>query len=161
MWQDLEYHKSKSIEQLHSSRWSDPADCLILLRHFPVKLEIPMCSAALVKKKVCFIIISNLAVITLVSVNNVRADLFLKGIFTREQRIKFAWWLEINLSLQNFKLLSIELTSSQLYCFFFQRKDYILKTIFESNGFPKSFVDICIKKYLDSFYKKGSSSESF
>ena len=41
---------SKSIGQLHSSRWSDTADCLTHLRRFPVKLEIPMCSAALVKK---------------------------------------------------------------------------------------------------------------
>ena len=37
---------SKSIEQLHSSRWSDTADCLTHLRRFPAKLEIPMCSAA-------------------------------------------------------------------------------------------------------------------
>ena len=38
------------MEQLHSVRWSDTADCLTHLRRFPVKLEIPMCSAALVKK---------------------------------------------------------------------------------------------------------------
>ena len=37
------------MEQLHSSRWSDTADYLPHLRRFPVKLEIPMCSAALVK----------------------------------------------------------------------------------------------------------------
>ena len=36
---------SKSIEQLHSSRWWDTADCLTHLRHFPVKLEIPICSS--------------------------------------------------------------------------------------------------------------------
>ena len=36
---------SKSIEQLYSRRWSDTADCLTHLRHFPVKLEIPMCSS--------------------------------------------------------------------------------------------------------------------
>ena len=41
---------SKSIEQLHSSRWSDTADYLSLLRCFPVKLDISMCHAALVKK---------------------------------------------------------------------------------------------------------------
>ena len=41
---------SKSIEQLHSSRWSDITDCLTLLRLFPVKLHMPICSAALVKK---------------------------------------------------------------------------------------------------------------
>ena len=41
---------SKSIEQLHSSRWSDTADCLTHLRWFPFNLDIPMCSAAVVKK---------------------------------------------------------------------------------------------------------------
>ena len=40
---------SKSIEQLHSSRWSDIADCLTLLRRFPAKLDISICSAAPVK----------------------------------------------------------------------------------------------------------------
>ena len=40
----------KSIEQLHSSSLSDIADCLTLLRRFPIKLDIPICSAALVKK---------------------------------------------------------------------------------------------------------------
>ena len=40
----------KSIKQLHSSRWSDTADCLTYLRCLLVKLEITMCSAALVKK---------------------------------------------------------------------------------------------------------------
>ena len=32
--------------------------------------------------------------------------------------------------------------------------DYILKTIFENNGYPKSFVDICIEKYLDKVFVK-------
>ena len=41
---------SKSIEQLHSNRWSDTAGSLTHLRCFSVKLKIPMCSAALVKK---------------------------------------------------------------------------------------------------------------
>ena len=90
---------SKSIEQLHSSRWLDTADCLTLLRHFPVKIDIPICSAALVKKMaLCFTIISNPAVTTRVSVNNARADLFLKG------------------SLQSFMLFSIELTKRVLSC---------------------------------------------
>ena len=71
---------SKSIEQLHSSRWSDTADCLTHLRRFPVKLEKPISK----KVAVCFTIISNLAVTTHVSVNNIRADLFLKGIFITE-----------------------------------------------------------------------------
>ena len=36
-----------------------------------------------------------------------------------------------------------------------------LKTIFENNAYPKSFVDFCIKKYLDKvFIKKESSTES-
>ena len=46
------------------------------------------------KKVVRFTITSRLAVTTCVSVNNVRADLFLKGIFITEQRIQFAWGLE-------------------------------------------------------------------
>ena len=29
-----------------------------------------------------------------------------------------------------------------------------LKTIFENNGYPKSFVDFCIKKYLDKIFIK-------
>ena len=29
-----------------------------------------------------------------------------------------------------------------------------LKTIFENNGYPKSFVDLCIKKYLDNVFIK-------
>ena len=41
---------SKWLMQLCSSRWSDPADCLTLLRWFPGKVDIPICSAAPVKK---------------------------------------------------------------------------------------------------------------
>ena len=41
---------SKSIEQLHSSRWSNTANCLALLRLFPLKLDIPIWCATLVKK---------------------------------------------------------------------------------------------------------------
>ena len=29
-----------------------------------------------------------------------------------------------------------------------------LKTIFENNGYPKSFVDLCIKTYLDKVFIK-------
>ena len=66
------------------------SDCLTLLRCFPVKLNIPICSAALVKKLVvCFTIISNLAVTTCLSVNNVKAGLVLKEIFTKEQQTQF------------------------------------------------------------------------
>ena len=79
---------------------------LTLLRCFPVKLEISKCLAALVKKVVvCFTIISNLAVTTHISVNNVRADLFLKGIFIMEQRIQLAWWLENNFKFTKLKEL--------------------------------------------------------
>ena len=38
------------VYQTVTFKWSDTADCLTHLRRFPVKLEIPMCSAALVKK---------------------------------------------------------------------------------------------------------------
>ena len=41
---------SKSFEQVHSSRCSDTSDCLTLLRGSPDKLDIPICSAALVKR---------------------------------------------------------------------------------------------------------------
>ena len=87
---------SKSIKQLHSNRWSDTAGSLTHLRCFSVKLKIPMCSAAQIKKvAVCFTIVSNLAVTTPVSINNGRADPFLKGIFMK-QWIQLAWWLENN-----------------------------------------------------------------
>ena len=80
------------MEQLQSSSGSDTADCLTLLRCFPIKSDIPIRSAALVSKlTVCFTVISNLAITTCVPVNNVRADLFLKGIFTTEQQIRFEW----------------------------------------------------------------------
>ena len=39
---------STFMAQLHCNRWSDIADCLMFLRRFPVRLDIPMCSAALV-----------------------------------------------------------------------------------------------------------------
>ena len=41
------------------------------------------------KVAVCFTIKRNLAVTTRVSVNNVRSDLFLKGMFITKQRIQF------------------------------------------------------------------------
>ena len=81
---------SKSIEQFHPSRSSNTADCLTLLRHFPVKLDIHIRSAALVKKMTaCFTIISNLAVTTRASVNNFRVDVFFYIIFLTEQRTQF------------------------------------------------------------------------
>ena len=48
------------------------------------------------KVTVCFTMTSNLAVTIRASVNNVRADLFLKGIFVTEQQIQFVRWLENN-----------------------------------------------------------------
>ena len=30
----------------------------------------------------------------------------------------------------------------------------MFKTIFENNGYPKSFVDFCIKKYVDKVFIK-------
>ena len=35
-----------------------------------------------------------------------------------------------------------------------------LKTIFENNGYAKSFVDFCIKNYLDKVLKKESGTEN-
>ena len=43
------------------------------------------------KMAVCFTIISNLTVTTRVSVNNVRADIFPRGIFITKQRNQFTW----------------------------------------------------------------------
>ena len=40
---------SKLMEQSHCDRWSETADCLTFLTRFSVKLEIPICSAALVR----------------------------------------------------------------------------------------------------------------
>ena len=61
---------SKSIKQLF--RWSDTAGSLTLWKRFPVKLKISICSAIVV---VCVTIVRNLAVSTLVSLNNVMAEL--------------------------------------------------------------------------------------
>ena len=36
----------------------------------------------------------------------------------------------------------------------FHQEIYKLKTIFENNGYPKSFIDLCIKKYLDKVFIK-------
>ena len=37
---------------------------------------------------------------------------------------------------------------------FFYQEINKLKTIFENNGYPKSFVDLCMKKYLDKVFIK-------
>ena len=68
------------------------------------------------KVVVFFTIVRNLTVTTQISVNSVRADLFLMGIFITEQRSHFTRWMENNFSLQNFKLFSIELTKHVLSC---------------------------------------------
>ena len=47
----------KFMSQLYCNRWSGIADYLTFLRRFPVILEIPMCSVALVctdRAKICF-----------------------------------------------------------------------------------------------------------
>ena len=36
----------------------------------------------------------------------------------------------------------------------FHQKIDKLRTIFENNGYPKSFVDVCIKKHLDKVFIK-------
>ena len=88
---------SRFIKQLHSSRWSDTTACLNLFKMLSSQIRNTHMLFILSKKgMVCFTIISNFAVTTRVSVNNVRADLSLKGILKTEQQIKFAWWLEKN-----------------------------------------------------------------
>ena len=74
-----------------------------------------LCSSSK-KGVVWFIIISTIAVTTHISTNNFRTDLFLKGIFLTYQRMGFTWWPKITLSLQKFKLLSVELTIWVLSC---------------------------------------------
>ena len=49
--------------------------------------------------------ISNIAVTTRASVNNVRADLFLKGIFVTEQKIQFVRWLENNFKITELSVI--------------------------------------------------------
>ena len=54
-----------------------------------------------------------------------------------------------------FTLLHRAFKISSNFELFHQETDK-LKTIFKSNGYPKSFVDLCIKKWLDKvFIKKG------
>ena len=42
----------------------------------------------------------------------------------------------------------------------FHQKFDKLKTIFENNNYPKSFLDLCIKKYLDKVFIGETSTES-
>ena len=62
---------------------------MIFFNRFPVRLETPICSAALVKMAVNFTIKSTAAVTTRVSINKEEADLFIKGIFKQEQSVQF------------------------------------------------------------------------
>ena len=57
------------------------------------------------KVALCFTIVSNLAGTARVSVNNVRANLFLEGIFITEQRIPFVRWLENNFKFIKFQVI--------------------------------------------------------
>ena len=60
---------SKSMEQLHSSRWFDTADYLTSLKYLIIKLKVPMCLTAL-KTVAILYQNSNLAVTTHISINN-------------------------------------------------------------------------------------------
>ena len=55
-------------------------------------------------------LLSNLAVTKRISIINVRADFFLQGIFTMNKKLNLHGDQKITSSLQNFKLLSIDLT---------------------------------------------------
>ena len=98
---------------------------------------------------VCFTMISNLAVTTRVSVNNVRADLFLKGIFITEHPTQFKGDWKISLSLQNFKLFSIELTKRVLSCngLFPIKGRTQISSIFEASSTTSFFIKT-ISKYF-------------
>ena len=52
-----------------------------------------------------------------------------------------------------FTLLHRVFNLAQNFALFYQEIDK-LNTIFENNGYPKSFVDLCIKKYLDKVFVK-------
>ena len=97
-----------------------------------------LCSSSK-KVMVCFTIISNLAVTTHVSVNNVRADLFLKGIFITENEFSLHGDWKITLSLQIFKLLSTELTKRVLNCIDFLPRKGRTQTSFFSKAFRTTF----------------------
>ena len=63
---------------------------------------------------VCFTIISNLVVSTSIYVNNVRADLLLRGFLQRNNNFSLHGAWKITLCLQNFKLFPIDLTKQVL-----------------------------------------------
>ena len=66
--------------QLHCNKWSETAESLIYFNRFPVRLETPIYSEALVKKSAC------------VNINKKGADLFIKGMFKPEQSLWFTFW---------------------------------------------------------------------
>ena len=68
-----------------------------------------MCSAVLIKKGVMYLL-SNLAATKRIFIINVRVDFFLQGIFTMNNKLNLRGDQKITSSLQNFKLLSIDLT---------------------------------------------------
>ena len=71
--------------QLHPNKCSETAETLIFFDRFPVRLETPICSTALVKEwRQGFSIRSNVAVTTRVSANKKDADISIKGIFKPE-----------------------------------------------------------------------------
>ena len=103
--QRLEYQIGQSLLNSYIQVDFSFTDCFTLLKRFPVKLDIPMCSAALVKNGGMFTIIINLWVTKRASVNNAVTYLFLKGIFKTKQRIQFAWWLENNLKFTELQVI--------------------------------------------------------
>ena len=71
-----------------------------------------LCSSSK-KVTVCFTILSNLAVTARVSVNNLRVDLFLKGIFITELQTQFTRSLENNFKFTELNEFSVAVTYFQ------------------------------------------------
>ena len=94
---------SKFMAQLHCNRWPKIVwpfnvfkvfnvfvkyGCLTFLRCFSVRLEISLCSAALIKVTQSFSKISNLAFTTRVTINYFAEKCFLKWIFKSKKHVK-------------------------------------------------------------------------
>ena len=75
-----------------------------------------MLCSSIKKVAVCFPIICNLSVTTCISVNNVRADLFCKGIFITKHLIQCAWWLENNFKFTEVQVVFCRLSKRILSC---------------------------------------------
>ena len=102
------------------------------------------------KVEAFFTIINNLEVTIHVSVNNVTADLFLKGIFITKLRIQLAWWLE-----NNFKFTKLEVTfyrvnqtRSQLDWLFSKKKKDANKFFFRGFQYYSFFIKTLSKYFL-------------